>query len=207
MDNRSDAGSSMPRLISPIQVWGGRIWQPLLSDLRYAVRQLRKSPAFAIAVISTLAIVVGANTAIFSVVHAALLQPLPFADPSRILCIWHGDGESYPWYTFSYPRFLFFQQALASSADLAAYGDETVTFSDHGQPIRLEGGRVSSNFFPLLGVHPEFGRNFLPGEDRHGANQVVLLSDPFWRERYHSDPRILRRTVVIGGEESTRLAS
>jgi hypothetical protein len=86
-------------------MWGGRFCETLLRDVRYAVRQLRKAPAFAIAVILTLAVAIGANTSIFSVVRAVLLQPLSYNDPARLLCIWQGEGQSYPWYTFSYPVF------------------------------------------------------------------------------------------------------
>jgi len=173
----------------------------MVRDLRYAIRQMRKAPAFAIAVVFTLAIAIGANTAIFSVVHAVLIQPLPYKDPGRLVCIWHGGSASYSWYTFSHPRFLYFRQRLADVAELAAYDDETVTFSDGGEPLRLEGGRVSANFFSLLGVKPAMGRSFLPSEDHHGANPVVLLSDRFWRQRYKADPNILGRTVIIDSEE------
>jgi predicted permease len=177
------------------------MWETTVGDLRYAVRQLRKAPAFAIAVVLTLAIAIGANTAIFSVVRTVLLQPLPYKEPGRLLCIWHGGGTNYSWYTFSYPRFLYFQQHLADVAELAAYDDEAVTFSDGGEPQRLEGGRVSANFFSLLGVKPAMGRGFLASEDHHGANAVVLLSDRFWRQRYDADPKIIGRTVIIDSEE------
>jgi putative ABC transport system permease protein len=177
------------------------MWEMTVGDLRYAVRQLRKAPAFAIAVVLTLAIAIGANTAIFSVVRAVLLQPLPYEAPGRLVCIWHGDVRSYSWYTFSYPRFLYFQQHLADVAELAAYDDETVTFSDGGEPLRLEGGRVSANFLSVLGVRPAMGRGFLASEDHHGATAVVLLSDRFWRQRYDANAKIIGRTVIIDSEE------
>ncbi|MBV8811084.1 MAG: ABC transporter permease [Acidobacteriaceae bacterium] len=185
------------------EVWGGQFWETLAGDLRYAARQLRKSKGFATAVILTLAIAIGANTAIFSAVRSVLLQPLHFADPGRLLCLWRGDGENYPWYTFSYPRFSYFEQRLTSIAELAAYDDETVTFSDHSEPAPVEGGRVTSNFFSVLGITPQIGRGFLASEDHHGAAEVVLLSDRFWRERYHADPKIIGHAVVIDGEEFT----
>jgi putative ABC transport system permease protein len=172
-------------------------------DLRYAMRQLRHSPAFAIAVVLTLAVAIGANTAIFSVVRAVLLQPLPYNDPTRLLCIWHGDAPDYTWYTFSHPRFRYFEEHLRDLAEIAAYDDETVTLSYRGEPVRLEGGRVSTNFFSLLGVKPVIGRSFLPDEDRHGANPVALLSDRLWRERYGADPKIIGRAITVDGEEFT----
>jgi MacB-like periplasmic core domain len=96
-----------------------------------------------------------------------------------------------------------FQQHIGDVAQIAAYDDERVTFSDGGEPLRLEGGRVSSNFFSLLGVRPAMGRDFLPSEDHHGADPVVLLSDRFWRQRYSADPHIVGRTAVIDTEEFT----
>lgn len=185
------------------RIWGGQIWDALGGDFRYAIRQLRKSPAYAVVLVLTLALAIGANTAIYSVVRAVLLKPLPYRDAAQLMCVWHGESQSYSWYTFSYPRFLFFQRNLQEIADLAAYDDETVTLTDRGNPLRIEGGRVSANFFSLLGVTPELGRGFLPGEDRHEAPAVLLLSDHLWRERYHADPRILGKAVNIDGEEST----
>lgn len=108
-----------------------------------------------------------------------------------------------PGYTFSYPRFRYFQEHLRPEADLAAYDDETVTLSLHGEPVRLEGGRVSANFFPLLGVKPAIGRFFQPGEDRHGAEAVVVLGNRLWKERYGADPAILGRAIRIDDEEFT----
>jgi predicted permease len=183
---------------SPGQPWLG---EALLTDTRYAIRQLRKSPAFTIAVVLTLALAISANTAIYSVVRAVLLQPLAYQQPEHLFAIWHGDGRSNPWYTFSYPRFLYFQEHLSGAAEIAAYDDETATFSDGGEPLRVEGGRVSANFFSLLGIRPALGRTFLPNEDHHEANPVVLLSDRFWRRRYNADPAIVGRTVVIDAEE------
>jgi putative ABC transport system permease protein len=104
---------------------------------------------------------------------------------------------------FPIPAFLYFQQHIDDIAQIAAYDGESVTFSDGGEPLRLEGGRVSANFFSLLGVKPAMGRDFLQSEDHHGANPVVLLSDRFWRQRYSADPHIIGRTAVIDAEEFT----
>jgi len=175
----------------------------MIRDLLFAARQLRRSPAFAIGIILTLAIAIGANTAMFSVVRAVLLQPLPYRDPGRLLCVWHSDDPGYTWYTFSYPRFLYVQEHLNDLAETAAYDDEIVTLTYRGEPIRLEGGRVSANFFSLLGVKPAIGRTFLPAEDRHGATPVALLSDSLWRTRYGADPKIVGRTISIDSEDFT----
>jgi putative ABC transport system permease protein len=171
--------------------------EALIADMRYALRQLRQSPGFAAAVVLTLALAIGANTAIFSVVNAMLLRPIPYADSSRLLCIWRGQPHGYSWYTFSYPRFRFFQEQARDIAELGAYDDESVTLSGAREPVLVEGGRVSANFFSLLGVKPAIGRAFLPGEDAHGATPVVLLSNRLWRQRYSADPKILGKSLSI----------
>jgi len=172
-------------------------------DIRYAARQLRHAPAFAAAVILTLAGAIGANTAIFSVVRAVLLQPLPYPDANRLACLWHDDRPGMAWYTFSYPRFLFFEEHLRDVADAAAYDDESATVLMNGAPVRVEGGRVSWNFFSVLGVAPALGRSFTAAEDRHGAAPVALLSDQFWKERFSADPRVIGRPVTVDGEAFT----
>jgi predicted permease len=177
--------------------------ESLWYDFRYAARQIRQSPAYASAVALTLMLAIGANTAIFSVVRAVLLRPLPYPDAARLVTIWRGDGPGPSWYTFSHPGFQYFREHLAGLAEAAAYDDEIVTLSDRGQPVRVEGGRVSDNFFPMLGMRPSLGRNFLPGEDRHNANPVALVSDRLWRQRYAADPNIVGRAITIDGSAFT----
>ena len=173
------------------------------ADIRYALRQLRRAPAFTAAAAATLALGIGANAAIYSVIDAALFHPLPYRDPQRLAILWTGEPGQAVFYSFSYPRFQFFRERARGFADLAAYDDESVTFADGGDPVRLEGGRVSANFFAVLGVAPALGRGFLPEEDAHGARPVALLSDRFWRERYRADPKALGRTVRIDAGEFT----
>jgi predicted permease len=177
--------------------------ETFFADMRYAIRQLRRSPGFTVAVVLTLALAIGANTAIFSVVNAVLLRPIPYADSPRLLAVWHGTANGYPWYTFSHPRFRYFQEHSADIAELAAYDDESVTLADRDEPVRVEGGRVSANFFSLLGVKPVLGRTFLPAEDAHGAAPVVLLSHRIWHRRYGANRKILGQTVGIDGEAFT----
>src|SRR5579883_1437289 len=172
----------------------------ILGDLRHAVRQLRKSPAFSISVMLTLMVAIGANTAIFSVVRAVLWQPLPYPQPDRLLCVWNANVPGAPWYTFSYPGFVLDRERLQGVAEVAAYDDEIVTISDGGEPVRVEGGRISANFLSVLGVQPALGRNFLPAEDGHNANPVLLLSDRMWRRRYGADANIAGRQILVDGE-------
>jgi predicted permease len=175
----------------------------LFADIRHAIRQLRRSPGFAAAVVLTLALAIGANTAIFSAVNAILLRPIPYADSPRLLAVWHGAANGYAWYTFSHPRFRYLQEHSSDIAELAAYDDESVTLADRDEPVRVEGGRVSANFFSLLGVKPALGRTFRPAEDAHGAPPVALLSHRIWQRRYGADRKILGQTVCIDGEAFT----
>lgn len=144
------------------------ILEDTLEDLRHAARQLWLSPAFTAAAVATLALGIGANSAIYSVIDAGLLRPLPYNDPTRLIMAWSGEPGEATFYSFSYPRFQYFRERSREFADLAAYDDEIVNYSDGGAPERLEGGRVSSNFFSVLGAAPALGRGFLPEEDRHG---------------------------------------
>ncbi len=168
-----------------------------------ALRQLIQSPAFALAAVITLAVAIGANTAIFSVVEHTILAPLPFPDSARLLTLWEGEPRSYPWYTFSYPRFRYFQEHSRDFADVAAYDDETVTFTDAGEPIRIEGGRVSANFFSVFGIKAILGHTFLAADDRRGAPDTVVLSNTFWRTRFQADPKVVGRSVRIDDAEAT----
>ena len=173
------------------------------ADIRYVARQLWHSPVFTITVVVTLALAMGANTAIFSVLNAVLLRPLPYSDAARLLAIWHGEASSNPWYSFSYPRFRYFQDRAQPFADLAAYDDEIVTVTDRGSPVRVEGGRVSANFFSVLRIQAELGRSFNSAEDAHGATPVAMLSDRFWRNRYGARRDILGQAIRIDNESFT----
>ena len=174
-----------------------------LADLRHAARQLRQSPAFTAAAVATLALGIGANSAIYSVIDAALLRPLPYHDPKRLIMAWSGEPGEATFYSFSYPRFQYFRERAREFTDLAAYDDEIVNYTDGDVPERLEGGRVSANFFSVLGTAPALGRGFLPEEDRPGAPPVALLSDSYWRKRYRADPGVLGRTVRVDADEFT----
>ncbi|HEY2015110.1 MAG TPA: ABC transporter permease, partial [Bryobacteraceae bacterium] len=156
-----------------------------VADARYALRQLRRAPAFTAAAVATLALGIGANSAIFSVIDAALFRPLPYPSPERLIMAWLGDPGQASFYSFSYPRFQYFRESARDFVDLAAYDDEIVSVADGTEPVRLEGGRVSANFFAVLGVRPALGRGFLAEEDGHGARPVAILSNRYWRQRYH----------------------
>ena len=175
-----------------------RWFADLEQDVRYALRQLRRNPGFALAAVLTLALGIGATTAIFSVVDAVVLRPLSYADPSRLMMIdeWTPSVGSIP---VNGLHFQEWRRAAKSFERMALIGALNVNVTDSSEPERLPAARVSSELFPLLGVQPQLGRVFLPEEDVSGRDQVVLISHELWRRRYASDPQIVGRTISIDG--------
>jgi putative ABC transport system permease protein len=164
--------------------------QTLLRDLRYAVRVLAKSPAFTAIAIFTLALGIGATTAIFSAVNPILFKSLPYPHANRIMAIWEvrSDG-SHNGATFGMYRGLV--ERNRSFDALAVFTPWQPTITSAAQPEQLEGQRVSASYFHVLGVSPLFGRDFQPAEDRlHGPN-VVIISDRLWRRRFGADRAIV----------------
>ena len=176
----------------------------LLSDFRFSLRLLRRNPGFAAAAIVVLALGIGANTAIFSVVNAVLLRPLPFDDPSRIMQVWHvPPPKSFPGLTrfsVSPANYLDWQNQSSSFEKMAAYGFRSFTIGGTERPEAVQAGAVASDFFPLLRVKPLLGRAFTPDEDQPGQGHVVVLGYNFWRDHFASDRNIVGRSVVIDGE-------
>ena len=170
-----------------------------VQDLRYAARTLARSPGFAATAVATLALGIGANTAIFSVVRGVLLRPLPFAKPDQIVSIQEREQDGSP-SNVGYQTFLDWQARSRSFSQIAVASDWMPKLSA-GPGVaaeRVEGARVSDGFLRLLGVRPALGRDFLPSEDVAGANRVVLLSDGLWRRRFGADPAIAGRTIRLG---------
>jgi predicted permease len=175
----------------------------VLSDCRYGVRQLRKNPGFTAVAMLTLALGIGANTAIFSVVDAVLLRPLPFQDPSRLVVFHEGVPKmGYPKMGFSPPDLAVFAREQKSSSAIGAFQNKQANISGRGEPERVAAARVSSSLFPLLGVQPTLGRIFATDEDSPGHN-VVLLSYGLWQRRYGSAPSILGQTIDLDRQPYT----
>jgi putative ABC transport system permease protein len=168
----------------------------LRGDLTYAARMLRKNPGFAAAAIATLALGVGANTAIFSICSAVLFKPLPYAEPGRIVTLWERmrDGTLS---TVAPANFVDWRNISRSFSDVAAVNSASFIVGGHGEAARLTGAGVSSNFFSLLGVRFTLGRNFLPEEDRPGQNRVAILSHRIWQERFGADWDISGKQVTL----------
>ena len=176
--------------------------QSLLHDLQYAGRQMMKSPGFAVVAILTLAIGIGANTAIFSVVNAVLLEPLPYPNANRLVVLFHNKPH-FTHGSISYLNFLDWQRDNRSFEAMAAYrwGNEKLTGS--GEPENLSGRMISAGFFEILGVKPVLGRTFSPDEDRLGANPTVMISEGLWKRKFASNPHIIGQAIVLNGTPRT----
>jgi putative ABC transport system permease protein len=178
--------------------------ETLLQDIRYALRILRRSPGFTIVAVLALALGIGATTAIFSVVDAVILKPLPYADPGRLVQLWMrftGIGIPNDQNWVSAPEFMDLQRNNSLS-DIAAIGDESFNINIGGMPERIEAAVVSAGFFHLLGVQAQVGRVFLPEEGHAGHERVVLLSDGLWRRRFGADPAVLGRKLIMNGQSN-----
>jgi len=173
-----------------------------LQDLRYALRMLLKNPGFTLVAVLTLALGVGANTAIFSVVNTVLLEPLPYPNPEGLVKIWtHFTGIGLPndqnW--FSPPEFRDVQQQNRSLSDVSVVNAGTYSLGISGNPQSLNGATVSPNFFTLLGVNPHLGRTFSTDEGQPGHDRVIVLGYGLWQRVFGSEPQIVGKDVVIDG--------
>src|SRR5713101_93516 len=170
-------------------------WQ----DLRFALRMLRKSPGFTAVAVLTLALGIGANTAIFSLVNGVLLRPLPYRNPNRLTMVWEksrdGSREN-----VGYATYLDWKSQNKSFEEIAIYSSWQPVLQV-GEPEQLGGLRVTSNYFRTLGIHPEIGRDFLPEEDVPNANKVVMLSHSLWQRKFNSDPNIVGKPINMSATQ------
>src|SRR5262245_17807492 len=179
--------------------WLDALWR----DLRLAIRLLRKSPGFAIATIATFALGIGANTAIFSVVHAVLLKPLPYFEPEQIYSaevVIPERRSQFASLPVTVQTYLAWRKADSGLADIAALRPWECNLTGYGEPERLGGARVSANFFSFLGVPIARGRGFSVAEEQPGNERVVVISDSLWRRRYASDTGLIGRSIDVNGE-------
>jgi predicted permease len=178
--------------------------ETLLKEMRYGVRGLLKRPTFSAIAILTLALGIGANTAIFSVVNAVLLRPLPFADPDRLVMIWEdGSFAGFPRNSLAAANYADVKAQNRVFEDVAAMDMRTFNLTGDGEPEKVDAFGVTANIFPLLGVKPALGRSFLDEEDRPGANKVVMLNHSLWQQRYGGDSSIVGRELLLNGEKYT----
>ncbi|MGE5724896.1 MAG: ABC transporter permease, partial [Acidobacteriota bacterium] len=184
--------------------WGVQWLETSFQDLRYALRMLRKSPGFAVVAILTLALGIGANTAIFSVVDAVLLKPLPFPNPASLTMVWE-DNPTYGLVrnTVAPPNLFHWEQQNHCFSAMAPFVDQPTNLTGAGQPEQVTAEYVSPNFFSLLGVNPMLGRGFAQGEDQPGKSNVVVLSYGLWKSKFGGDPSIIGQTVQLSGAANT----
>jgi putative ABC transport system permease protein len=166
-------------------------------DLRYALRSLRKSPGFTVVAILTLALGFGANIAVFTVVNGVLFRPLPFPDPGRLFLISYQSKEAG---MGLFDRdYLEYQRHVQAFEQIATFNEDSATLTGAGEAARLPTADVTSSFFSVLEVNPAMGRAFLPAEEKHGSNRVVMLSDKIWRNRFGADANVLGKAITLDG--------
>ncbi|HEV3057254.1 MAG TPA: ABC transporter permease [Vicinamibacterales bacterium] len=190
-----------------VEARGVALVETLVHDARHAARLFRKAPAFSLAISLTAALGIGSVTAVFSVVNVVLLKPLPYRDAGRIVFPWRvppptvdvGFAEI-PW---GRAEFLTFSRQTRTFEHLGAFLSDAFNLTGAGEPVRFDGIRVSAEFFPALGVSPQHGRVFAPGEDQAGHEQVAILSDRTWRDYFSADPAIVGRAVSLNGAPYT----
>jgi putative ABC transport system permease protein len=176
----------------------------LIQDIRYAARTLRFNPGFTAVVTICLALAIGVNTMIFSVVQGVLVEPLPFNDPDRIMQLNEANAQSGILRTaVSYQNLRDWRERCHAFTAIAGISQRSFALSDRGDAERYDGAAVSWELFSLLGVAPALGRDFVTGDDRPGAEPVVLLSDELWQVRYHADPSVVGRSVSVNGRPHT----
>jgi putative ABC transport system permease protein len=182
---------------------GDSMGSALINDVRLAARRLARTPGFTLVTIAILGLGIGANTALFSALEAALLRTPAYPDPERIvlvdLLLESRAGEPADTMGWSYPKFELGRSEIASVAPVAGYSLSTVTLSGNGPPTRLNVEYVTPAYFDVLGARPELGRLFTPEEEAPAAAPVVVLSHALWRDRYGADPGVLERPIVLNG--------
>ena len=174
----------------------------LLQDLQYGLRMLFKHPGVTAIAVLTLALGIGANTAIFSVVNAVLLNPLPYREPDRVVSLWENVPTHGRW-RVAPANFFDWKKQNTVFQDVAAFGANSLTLTGDGEPEQLTGARVSAGYFAVVGVDPILGRAFVPEEHEPGKEQAVILSHSFWQRRYGGDRNIINRSITLDGANYT----
>ena len=175
-----------------------------MNDLKFAFRQLLKNPGFTAVAVLTLALGIGANTAIFSVVNAVLLRPLPFKNPDRLVWIWENNlSKNVPINPASPANLMDWRNQSRVFESLSAWDGQSFNLTGEGEPERIPGAKVFANFFEVLGVQPILGRTFPADEDRAGANPVALLSYGLWQRRFGGGTNILGKSLTLHGQSFT----
>jgi putative ABC transport system permease protein len=181
-------------------VRGGGSMETIIQDVRFGLRMLTKNPGFTVVAVIALALGIGANSAIFSVVNTVLLRPLPYKDPERLVMVFEDDSRhGYPRDTPAPANYIDWRDQNKVFEGMAAIAELSFNLTGVGEPERLDGRRVSASLFPILGVEPQLGRRFTPEEDQPGENHVVILSHALWQRRFGSDAGVIGKTITMNG--------
>jgi len=173
-----------------------------MNDIRFALRQLRKSPAFTLVAVLTLALGIGLNTTIFSLINDLFLRGLPFKEPSRVVHLDNSDkARDLVDVGISAPRYQLYRDGQTIFDGLAAENSFAFTLTGLGDPVQIFGGRLTSNYFDVLGVRPILGRSFLPEEEE--SADVALVAKNFWQKRLGGDPNVIGRSITLDGTPHT----
>jgi putative ABC transport system permease protein len=176
----------------------------LLQDLKYAIRMLAKSRGFTAVAVLTLALGIGANTAIFSIINTVLLRPLPYTNPEQLISISSSDPEKgLLGIAVSYTKLKHLQQQMRTLESVGAFGSLSLNMTGSGEVQQINGNRVNAEFFRALGISPALGRSFAAAEDQIGGADVVMLSDGFWHSQFKGDPAVIGRSVSLDGKSAT----
>ena len=182
---------------------GVRVIEDLLQDLQYSFRTLRRDPGFSTLAVLTLALGIGVNTAVFSLLDPVLFPPVPYPDPQQLVRVFRTVPQSDSW-SHSVPSYLDYHDQSRSFSDIAAFVWGNFSIAEPGEPAeRIQGILATASYFPVFGVQPALGRTFTEDEDRPGAPPVVILSDAGWRHRFGGDPQIVGRTIRIDGQPAS----
>jgi len=178
--------------------------ESLIQDLRYAVRMLIKKPSFTVVVIAALALGIGANTAIFSIVNSILLKPLPYPDPGRLVMVWMDNKRmNVDQDIHSYPNYVDYRDQNEVFESLAAYYGVSVSLVGDGEPERILGAASTASLFTVLGVNPQIGRVFNESEEQAGQNRVAVLSYGLWQRRFGKDPNLIGQQIQVSDTPRT----
>jgi len=176
--------------------------ESLFQDLRFGIRLLLKNPAFSAVAVLALALGIGANTAIFSVVDAVLFRPLPFDHPDRLVAVWEHDltkGDDHD--SVMAANYLDWRNRNQVFEEMSAHAGGSVNLTGLAEPERIRAARVSAGLFPLLGVQPEIGRVFLPDEDQPGHQRVVVISNHLWKSRFGGDAEVIGQSITLNNQD------
>ena len=177
-------------------------------ELRYAVRQLLKSPWFTFVAVAGLGLGIGANVALFSVINSIFLRPLPYPEPGRVVRLSStNEAQNLTRVGFSYPRYREVEQRQQVFSDLALAAPNAFTWTGRGDPEQLVALHASASLLPALGLEPALGRNFSADEDRPGGESVVLISQRIWQERFNRNPSALGQALILNGAPYTIIRS